>query len=151
MNLLIFLRHAEASAGRLTDKGRAQLPAIGARLKQMTADGIVRLLSSAAPRALESAAPLAEALGVVVEPHHVLWCDDEHDPDPEQALEVIQSACAEAQYVVVVTHATYMNKLASDYASRQDWERVSVTATSRKVGEGIVVDPSRCVVENLQL
>ncbi len=49
----------------LNDEGRAQAVRVAARLKS---SGITRIYSSPVKRAIETAQPLAEALGVAVEP-----------------------------------------------------------------------------------
>jgi phosphohistidine phosphatase SixA len=149
MKLLFIIRHGAHTDGHLNDKGDSQMAAMAAKLSEFQASGRFGILSSDAPRALESTVVLAKKLGDVnVQIHNAFWYDDNHNPDLEQAVDLIEQVGAEVDYLVVVTHARHNERLAVEYLGRLDLDSTTIRNTYRDMGQALIVDPSKGTAED---
>ncbi len=132
MNYLAVLRHASYGPdGRINDTGRVQMATVGSKLKRLRDNSAASLvlLSSTAPRALDSADILASILQVDVHAHEVLWSDSKHAQHNEHALTIVQSE-VEYDIVVMVTHLEYCVEFPDYFSSRVLGRNVSTLGRS---------------------
>ncbi len=117
MKKIFILRHGEYrnDNGRypLSDNGKRQVRELACLLKENIGDETsIRILSSVALRALQSADIIAAALGdIEYEQHELLWFDgDGHGKrDYEGVIELIRER--DIEVVIVITHDPYVSSL----------------------------------------
>jgi phosphohistidine phosphatase SixA len=121
MRKLLIIGHGyDDSEGNLTQEGRGQMHAAGEKLRQLFDSGkeTSLILSSIAPRAVQSAEIIAGILHAPIEKYEVLWSEPKHPANHEAAYRLIQSARNRADLIVVVTHTEYATILPGRLAER---------------------------------
>jgi phosphohistidine phosphatase SixA len=109
------------------------------RIKHLLGPGnSISIVSSAAPRASQSAEVLSTVLGVPFETHDILWSDNRHSEDEEAAYNIIKSKETD-DIVVAVTHLEYSRDLPSYFAKRNNWG-VRVAYEETEKGHAWVLD-----------
>jgi len=117
MKRFIVIRHGnyDENTGRLDAFGRGQMTELAGELKPYLV-GPIRVLSSTARRALDSAEALTKAIGHEgFESHLVLWCDDRHPQDEDGAMKLIKEKSAGVETLIVVTHLEHAESLPSRF------------------------------------
>lgn len=66
--------------------------------------GNVKLLSSTAPRAIQSAEVLGKIIGVKPEGHEVLWSDGSHPTDLPGVLKLVRESAELCDTLILMTH-----------------------------------------------
>lgn len=107
MKLLIVARHGEYTDDHLDEYGIHQIGALTDKLRPLLRQASVRILTSTARRAQESANMLAQAFGVQAEAHDVLWSDEFHPENDSAVLQLIRSRGGDVDVLVLVTHFEY--------------------------------------------
>jgi phosphohistidine phosphatase SixA len=116
MKLLILVRHGERGDDyHIGEKGRLQISALGVNLKRIIDGMKVKILSSSALRAVDSAEILARQFGVKeFMRHDLLWSGTDKKIDPrfpgdEQYQELVELLQADdgCDVVIVVTHLEF--------------------------------------------
>lgn len=123
MQNLAIIRHGDyGSDDRIDQDGKRQMLRLSEKLEPVIHGGTTVILSSTAPRALDSAAVLAEALGgIPVEQHPLLWSDNRHREDVPAALKLLASAGDQANSILVVTHLEYTEELPARFSQERQW------------------------------
>ncbi len=138
MKRLIVARHGMYRPdGTLNATGQEEMLQLAARLPQYIV-GTVVVLTSSAPRAVNSAAFLAEQLGHTnIVKCEKLWSDILHPVDLAAAHAQIM-AMQNYDTVLVVTHLEY----ASEYPDYFGWREFKVPIASSTLGRGqaVVID-----------
>jgi phosphohistidine phosphatase SixA len=143
MGKLAIVRHGKDDMRTevLTPEGRAKVERLAATLAghfESLQDRII--LTSTAPRALQSAAILKEQLGAQVEESEVLWRDNYHFDDRlEEIDEMIQEAGTRADAVVVVTHLDNVEEL-PDFIISNNPNIEDYYGNEPQYGEGVLID-----------
>lgn len=142
MKLLVVARHGQYDhALRLSTFGRQQIEALAEALKaRINGQQKVVLLTSAAPRALDSAQVLAEELGIEPEEHQVLWSDNGHIHESDDAAVELISGHSDSDVVVVMTHLEYSSSLPGSYAKRAFGSSNGFAYHATSYGEAWVLD-----------
>ncbi len=111
MRYLFVARHGEYGDddGRLNQDGFRQMETLGRYMKQILNGGSVYLVSSAAPRALDSSEVLAAQLGLTeFEKMSYLWsgkdAEDGWDYKSEGLMQIVEERRERADGLVMVTH-----------------------------------------------
>lgn len=141
MKRLVICRHGEYGyGGRLDNEGKSQIRSLSGRLRQIfnPDNETALILSSTAPRAVDSATILAEAIKAPVEKYPDLWSDSNHDEDIDAVLRLIKAVQSRADMVVIVTHLEYTEDLPVYIGRRELGKRLRRKALDK--GEGIVLD-----------
>lgn len=108
--LLIICRHGEYDRGthHLNEYGKDQIIALASHLQPIIEDRTIRILSSTADRALESAEILRGAFKTItVERHELLWSESRRRPDYEGTKHLVEEAFLASDTVILVTHLEY--------------------------------------------
>ena len=101
MERLVLVRHGDYGPdGHLSDAGRQQIAGLAEILADKINGSSVLVLSSSAPRALDSAMIIAEKFGTTIESHDFLY--DEWDS--QKLVQLISTHTNQAETVVVVAH-----------------------------------------------
>lgn len=140
MSRLAIVRHGDYGRDdRLNERGRLQMQVLGTRLAQSfdTEREMALVLSSIAPRAVDSAEILAGILKAPIEQHEVLWSEASHPEDLEAAYKLVQSVRARADLLVVVTHYEYAEELPG-FIGQRDLKKPYWESFGK--GEGVVLD-----------
>jgi len=118
MEKLFIVRHGSyyPNGGCLTSSGQEDIQLLSKKIGRMCKGLKVRILTSPAPRGLESAKIIAKQLHIKVEPHEVLWSEpgSGHDCDIEETLKLIQKVSA-TDVVILVTHLEYTDDLPHNF------------------------------------
>lgn len=125
MRYLIVVRHGEyvQFSGRLSEVGRRQMEALAESIKVLLDGMSVRMISSTAQRALDSAEVLSTVLQVTFDGNDLLWSDNMHRMKMEETLEFIRSIADQADVVILVTHIEYAEYLIRSYIKKISSER----------------------------
>ncbi len=146
MQYLILVRHGDYGPdGRLTTSGREQMFRLSRLLKERIDSQSVLLFSSTAPRATDSVAWLAEALGVGFETMPLWLADDEHAFDFSRALAFIREHKSRADALIVVTHLPYVEQFPV-YFGREELD-VALPFMPVDKGDALVIDCEAGTVE----
>lgn len=124
--------------GRLSALGRTQIHKLGQMLESLVNEERVLVLSSTAPRALDSAKIIADILEVPVEEHEVLWADDDHRSNFDAVHQLVQSIRRKTNFGVLVTHLEYAQFFPS-FLAKRDFG-VSLPRFAVKKGEAVILD-----------
>lgn len=146
MSRLAIVRHGDDGYdGRLNDIGRRQMQALGEKLAEsFDQDSEMALvLSSTAPRAVDSAEILAGLLQAPIEKHEVLWSGGIHPEDLEAVYKLVRSMRTRADLLVVVTHFEYAEEFPG-FLGQRDLNQPYRESFGK--GEGVVLDyRKRCI------
>ena len=140
MSRLAIVRHGKyGSDYRLNDQGRAQIQTLAERLNQSFdyEQEIALVLSSIAPRAIDTAEIIAQILQAPVETHELLWSENSHPENLEEAYKLVQSSRNRADLLVLVTHYEYTEELPALFGRRDLSQRFYQHV---KKGEGIILN-----------
>ena len=140
LKVLIVVRHADYdySSGHITNFGRENMDSLGLMLrKALGAQKSIRMLSSTAPRAIDTSDVLARNLeldGYIQE--EVLWSDEDHRARYRQVVSLVEQHADGVDVLIVVTHLEHGEHLPAYY-----WKKGmtgSIRALSK--GEAAVLD-----------
>lgn len=123
MKKLVVCRHGNYDEDkRLDASGRVQMGSLAHLLKPHLSGHSVRVLSSTAPRAVDSSVALLRELAIEglcdFETNPVLWSDEEHRKDLPAALELVRTKFEGIDVLILVTHFEYAEDFPSYFASR---------------------------------
>lgn len=145
------LRHGayDPETMRLNANGKTQIRRLAGLLKPATKGRPVRILTSTAPRALDSAMVLAEALGrlLTLEEHATLWSDNSHPQNDVAALALLRERSKGMDAVIVVTHLEYADSLPAALAKELLGKDVARTEVEK--GKGRVIDTKEKTVRDI--
>lgn len=120
MKKLILARHGHYHRdedGHLTEYGERQMAELGRRLGSCLGSAPRALiLSSTAPRGLESARILGDVCAIRMEGHEVLWADNQHAGSFRNAFALVESKKDEVDALILVTHLDYVARFPSYFA-----------------------------------
>lgn len=144
MDKIAIVRHGYyGTDGHLSDYGREQMMEIGNKLKrQLTVEEVVLILSSTAPRTVDSAEVLEIILGAKKELHELLWSEAGRREDYIAAHQLVQSVKNRADLVVVVTHCEYANGFPA-FLGKTDLGR-NFSYPDIGKGEGVLINYKTC-------
>lgn len=135
------VRHGDYNSSyRLSERGQVQIETLGKMLKtHLTPGELATILSSTAPRALDSSEVLAKVLGIpVVEPHLVLWSDNNHQENFAEAYQLVNAVRRRAHLAILVTHYEYAEGFPS-YLCERDLQ-LDVPYKEIGKGQGVLID-----------
>ena len=128
MDNLFSARHGSYDGNyRISDEGREQILKLVDAIQEITGEQGVYLLSSIAPRAIDSANIIAEGFGIEINIDPYLWSANDAplgeesymwNPDRRRLLDVVQSREDEADNLIVVSHYGVAEDLVSGYMER---------------------------------
>lgn len=120
MKKLIVIRHGEydEATGHLSEKGRVDVQRLVEKLSPVIGDSTVRIFTSPATRAVETAEIFADMRGGLVEQHPILCPEKGKDPDYAQLLTWMETRQAFAEVIILVTHGV-VGEFAGHYANRR--------------------------------
>ncbi|MBI4457856.1 hypothetical protein HY633_02750 [Candidatus Uhrbacteria bacterium] len=121
MKILLVCRHGDYSSdgGRLTDYGRIQIRNLADNLRTTCSlDGKrILLLTSTAPRAMDSAEVLKACLAIpFLEPWEFLWSDRDHRQNNGKVLSLIKKKADEADVLILMSHLEYCEDIPVEFA-----------------------------------
>lgn len=115
MNTIMILRHGHFISGTedLSSEGVKQVKSLLVKIQEYLEKSKTVILSSDAPRAVQSASLLSKYLKIPIGFSRCLWADDRHKENTELAVDtIIQYATQQsADVVIVVTHFEYTGSL----------------------------------------
>lgn len=136
MQHLIIVRHGNYDAElKLSGSGRKQMEVMAGKLEPFHI-GEVRLISSTADRAVESAGVFGAAWDLRIRAYDVLWSQQSHPENLPEALKLIR-ANMDADTLVVVTHLEYTEEL-PPYFGKHELKTTFPRGNIEK-GEAIVI------------
>jgi phosphohistidine phosphatase SixA len=138
MRRLIIVRHGDYGEDyHLSQYGIEQITLLSTMLKATTNGESIAILSSVATRAVDSAKILGKAFGVPFEEHDVLWSENRHPENLQEALELVRSKKDCADVLVLVTHLEYVYLFPNHFGK----EELGVTSFPRReIGKGTAWD-----------
>lgn len=150
MRHLIIVRHGDyGNDHHLDGLGRRQINNLAELLQGFTRDMHVRILTSTADRARESAEILLYTLGVralsiTSKEHEILWSERSRPEDLAGTLALVQTQATSAEVLILVTHREYVESFPGYFLR----EVLGVDQPSRLIekGEAWVID---CKAETL--
>lgn len=106
MNTLILIRHGfyDDDSGNLNEYGKEQMENLAPKVQPFI-NGTVKLLSSIAPRSIQSANIIAKILEIEVQRERILWSDNQHRCNFDKLYEIINSIKEDT--VILMTHLEY--------------------------------------------
>lgn len=138
MKKLILVRHGSYVTDcdsdnflNLSDWGRHEIASLAERLEGRVDSGSLLILSSPAPRAVQSAEILAAAFGVQFETNEAL----SDDSSGARVCSFVRTRQAEADTIMLVSHAILCIDAALDFADD--------APDSIQTGQAIVIDSNR--------
>jgi phosphohistidine phosphatase SixA len=139
LRYLIIARHGSYDSEGLTPKGNEEIHQLAKALQRYTDDARVKMLSSTAPRAIESTEILACILEVAFSNHEALWSDHDHRVDLPTALKLIESeGSGDCDVLVLVSHFEYAELLPA-YFGKEVLGVVFPKKTINK-GKALIID-----------
>jgi phosphohistidine phosphatase SixA len=142
MKYVVFVRHGSYSenTGRLNGCGVEQMRLLAEKLRLLSSDsGRFRLICSIAPRAVDSALELFDALKLDgFEAHGLLWSDNRHQQRDDAALELIRHRGEGADSLIVVSHLDYVRDLPPKFAKRTLGQTIETIELSK--GQARLID-----------
>ena len=138
LHKLFVCHHGEADqGGNLTQEGRWQMRKLGVQIKPFTQARSVRLISSTAECAKQSAAILIEMLGLKDPPvtFDLLFPINEMSSN---ALVLVRALAQDVEVLIVVTHIQVTANLPNKFAEQE--LGTSVEAHSVETGKAVVID-----------
>ena len=106
MKHIVIVRHGQyESGGRLSDSGKRTIAALARVLKEKAAPP-VRIISSVALRATETADIIAKELGAQVEQTRLLYSDSETELKLAE-IQALMTGSTDVETVIAVTHYEY--------------------------------------------
>ena len=138
MKLLIVARHGGYTNDHLDQDGIRQIGILTDKLRPVIGRSSVRILTSTAARAQESANILARAFGVQAEAHDVLWSDEHHPQNNSAALLLVQSRGGDVDILMLVTHFEYAKDFPGYFSTTH--LGVRLPSVSIKTGQAWVLD-----------
>ncbi len=119
-SIIIVVRHGKyLQNGNLAEEGKAQIRQVAKKILTMMNGSKVVILSSVAPRTIESAEIISTCLRTSYQAHHALLSTNGQKEDLPTALRLIKTAQKKADIVVVVTHLEYSRSLIPYYAEQE--------------------------------
>ena len=150
MKKLIIVRHGayDFSSERINNYGKAQMCFLAENI-DFEADmphletSAVQIITSSAPRAVDSAETIAGELGISLADiwkDPALWSDTEHPQDDETALDLIDQYASnpDTDVLIVVTHLEYARDLPEIFCSNV--LNMHVQRTELEIGQSIIID-----------
>lgn len=129
MKHLFVARHGSYGGDeRIDDTGRWQMKRLGRDIKQVLCDGSVYLVSSTAPRALDSSEVLAAELALPPEFERVpyLWSGTDapgdsfyRNPNLDRLIEIVDERRDMADGLVMVTHSEVVESFPAFFLERE--------------------------------
>jgi len=149
MKKLVIVRHGTYGADdKLNDDGRKEINLLAENLKKVLFDGIVKVLTSPADRARESAEIICSVLGVgECEQHEVLWSDEDHLEDYDKAFDLIKDQAEDSDILILVTHFEYADHLPEYFA--QEVLKKKINSWKIKKGEAFVLDCEKATLTHI--
>ncbi len=143
MKKMIIVRHGEYDSNlNLSEYGVCQMKDLVKMIARIAGEGVVRILSSSAVRAAQSANVLASGLTKgVFEKCERLWSDRDHPEDLDEVLGMVNTYADTCDVLVLVTHLEYARDFPS-YYSEQVLKREFPWQSVEK-GEMVAVDCAR--------
>ena len=111
MRMLVFVRHGDyGKDGHLDDSGRKKIGSLAKNLRSLIKEGTtVKILTSMADRATESAEIISNIFNDVFEKHKILYSDITCEVKVPEVVELIKGQGA-YEVVIVVTHLEYVEE-----------------------------------------
>src|SRR5882724_8744327 len=107
MKKLIIVRHGayDSATGDLTTWGGKAIESLAKEIQLICSESEARLLSSAAPRSIQSASIISNLLNVPVESYPILWSqpNGDHPCKIDEVLEVIDRV-SDKDVLIIITH-----------------------------------------------
>lgn len=148
MNKLILIRHGDYDnrTGLLTNNGQRKMRMTAEVLRSHLA-GNTKLLSSTAPRAVESAGIICDKLNLTYEQHEVLWVDQAHPENFPGVLELVRAHIYEVDILVIITHYDYAQYFPTYFCMKV--LNVDLPVRSLYKGEMRIIELAHRVVETM--
>ncbi len=120
MKNFIVARHGSYDESlNLSPSGESQMKRLAQALKQVLDEGSILLLSSSAPRAIQSSQVLSDEIGVAFENFDELWSDNMHRENTTRAMELILDKSSGFDHVIIMTHLEYSESLPFVFAEKE--------------------------------
>lgn len=145
MDTLIVVRHGDHLDGSITKYGRQQIGELAGQLKPDLLGKAVHIITSSAPRALETSQILQAAFPpCTLEETKSLWDDSSNRGDLKEALRLVN--CSPAPATIVVTHMDMVEWLVNRFG--EEVLGVGLDAFAVSTGRGWFID---CVAKTARL
>ncbi len=141
MKKLIIMRHGDYNNYdyRLSKYGKKQMVQTAKIIHSVSNEYSIFILTSTAPRAIDSAKAINEVLQVGYEEHDELWDDDSHQGDWKKSINIIDSKKDSFDMVIVVTHLEF-TEILPYYFAREVLEIDDFDCGPVGKGEAIAID-----------
>ena len=138
MRYLVVFRHGEFSGADLTTKGKSDIGRLTDRLQRLIPRlTSVRVISSPAPRALQSALVLCQILGTsIFQVSSEFLEEHSSSTDARRAQRFIIGVGHTTDIVIVATHLTYTSAITKAYAQKFGHDSEFIP----KMGQGALID-----------
>ena len=133
MKKLFVIRHGDYNDSlRLSELGKEQMTQVSEKILTRLNGHSMLMLSSTAPRAIDSANAISKVLLIDYEEHEMLWDDDSHWGNLNESIKLINSKKNLADAILVVTHFDFTEELPEHYAK----EVLNISSLIGTVGKG---------------
>lgn len=143
MKFLILVREASRRRdGSLSKSGEKMIEKLAKKLKPFTDGEDIRILSSTAKAAYESAESLfgfLSAREMTIESHDVLWSGNGRPMNKLSVLNLVREHQDSTDIIILVTHAKYVQHFPSYFLEEELKEHTPMQYLVEK-GEAVIVD-----------
>lgn len=128
MKHLVIARYGSHTNNRINLDGHLQIEALSAAIKKTIGAGSAHIISSTAPRALDSSIILTVYLGLPLEFEHVpyLWSGDDapndsyyYKPSNDRIMQIIDERRGKADALIMVTHLEVGDSFPTFFARKE--------------------------------
>lgn len=139
-NKVAIIRHGQKGRDELlTEAGKTQIQTVGIQLSRHLQTGeLAAILSSTAPRAMQSSEILSHILQAPIEFHDILWPLGNREQDYPAVYQLLKSLRSKVELAVIVTHDAYVHGF-PDFLTLQDFGEECLPPGIEE-GEGILID-----------
>lgn len=139
LKTLAIIRHGDYSGEDLNSYGRQQMRIIAEAIKGLTSGPFV-ILTSAAPRAKQSAEVIAQILGTEVGyVSGAFWSDNGHPQRNSKFLQELEENIGDAEHAILVSHLEYVEEMPTEI-SRNEGFNSPAQYRERPKGSGVLLD-----------
>jgi hypothetical protein len=136
MKYLILVRHGSYDKydGRISSFGKECISNLTRNKLKGVVDSNEKtiIISSTAPRALDSAEIISDVLNIEFEENTILWSDAEHRKNFDNVLEMVRSYKEETDVLILVTHLEYVESFPCFFGRFE----LGVELDSDEIGKG---------------
>ena len=150
LKTLTIVRHGDYSGENLNSYGMQQMENIAKEIKEKIGKVPVIILTSAAPRAKQSADVIGKVFDLdVAHVSESFWSDNRHYQDDNKFLEELENNIGEAEHAIVVSHLEYVEYIPAKITRSKNFPKPAAVF-ERSKGTGVHMNMTEKIVEEIR-